>query len=96
MCFLFVQLDIFQLVGAPLVENCLAGFNSSVFAYGQVYFNCKVLINSICGVILDFKLQFIDQLCYACLIRREVGKHILCGDRPMLCLGKARRVTSKV
>ncbi|KAJ6860521.1 Kinesin-like protein KIN-12A [Populus alba x Populus x berolinensis] len=25
----------FQLVGAPLVENCLAGFNSSVFAYGQ-------------------------------------------------------------
>ncbi|CAH2052903.1 unnamed protein product [Thlaspi arvense] len=27
--------EIFQLVGAPLVENCLAGFNSSVFAYGQ-------------------------------------------------------------
>lgn len=33
---MFFQLDIFQLVGAPLVENCLAGFNSSVFAYGQV------------------------------------------------------------
>ncbi|KAF9669495.1 hypothetical protein SADUNF_Sadunf14G0113400 [Salix dunnii] len=30
-----VKLDMFQLVGAPLVENCLAGFNSSVFAYGQ-------------------------------------------------------------
>ncbi|KAJ0555289.1 putative plus-end-directed kinesin ATPase [Helianthus annuus] len=29
------QVDIFSLVGAPLVENCLAGFNSSVFAYGQ-------------------------------------------------------------
>ncbi|XP_073275294.1 kinesin-like protein KIN-12B [Primulina huaijiensis] len=29
------QMDIFQLVGAPIVENCLAGFNSSVFAYGQ-------------------------------------------------------------
>ncbi|OWM84249.1 hypothetical protein CDL15_Pgr011634 [Punica granatum] len=29
------QLDIFELVGAPLVENCLAGFNSSIFAYGQ-------------------------------------------------------------
>lgn len=29
------QMDIFQLVGAPLVENCLAGFNTSVFAYGQ-------------------------------------------------------------
>ncbi|KAF5752511.1 kinesin-like protein KIN12B [Tripterygium wilfordii] len=32
---LVLQQDIFQLVGAPLVENCLAGFNSSVFAYGQ-------------------------------------------------------------
>ncbi|TYK23655.1 kinesin-like protein KIN12B [Cucumis melo var. makuwa] len=29
------NLDIFQLVGEPLVENCMAGFNSSVFAYGQ-------------------------------------------------------------
>ncbi|KAK4266579.1 hypothetical protein QN277_027476 [Acacia crassicarpa] len=29
------QQDIFELVGVPLVENCLAGFNSSVFAYGQ-------------------------------------------------------------
>ncbi|MFS7967883.1 putative minus-end-directed kinesin ATPase [Helianthus anomalus] len=29
------QVDIFCLVGAPLVENCLAGFKSSVFAYGQ-------------------------------------------------------------
>uniref|UniRef100_A0A7N0ZWY7 Kinesin motor domain-containing protein n=1 Tax=Kalanchoe fedtschenkoi TaxID=63787 RepID=A0A7N0ZWY7_KALFE len=29
------QQDIFDLVGAPLVENCLDGFNSSVFAYGQ-------------------------------------------------------------
>ncbi|KAK9683136.1 hypothetical protein RND81_10G119000 [Saponaria officinalis] len=29
------RLDIFQLVGSPLVENCLAGFNTSVFAYGQ-------------------------------------------------------------
>lgn len=26
----------FQLVGLPLVETCLAGFNSSIFAYGQV------------------------------------------------------------
>ncbi|OAY69167.1 Kinesin-like protein KIN12B [Ananas comosus] len=29
------QDDIFHLVGLPLVENCLAGFNSSIFAYGQ-------------------------------------------------------------
>nr|XP_010907239.1 kinesin-like protein KIN-12B isoform X2 [Elaeis guineensis] len=29
------QEDIFHLVGLPLVENCFAGFNSSIFAYGQ-------------------------------------------------------------
>ncbi|KAJ4762336.1 Kinesin-like protein [Rhynchospora pubera] len=29
------QEDVFHLVGLPLVENCLAGFNSSIFAYGQ-------------------------------------------------------------
>ncbi|KAJ0043182.1 hypothetical protein Pint_17764 [Pistacia integerrima] len=29
------QLDVFQLVGIALIENCLAGFNSSVFAYRQ-------------------------------------------------------------
>ncbi|CAN8275297.1 unnamed protein product [Cochlearia groenlandica] len=29
------QEQMFQLVGDPLVENCLSGFNSSVFAYGQ-------------------------------------------------------------
>ncbi|KAG6625229.1 hypothetical protein CIPAW_16G082200 [Carya illinoinensis] len=26
--------DMFELVGAPFVENCLAGFNNSIFAYG--------------------------------------------------------------
>ncbi|KAL6650548.1 hypothetical protein ACP70R_009473 [Stipagrostis hirtigluma subsp. patula] len=29
------QEDVFKLVGLPLVENCLSGFNSSIFAYGQ-------------------------------------------------------------
>lgn len=29
------QQEIFEMVGVPLVENCLAGFNSSIFAYGQ-------------------------------------------------------------
>ncbi|KAF5785494.1 putative plus-end-directed kinesin ATPase [Helianthus annuus] len=32
------QIDIFELVGAPLVENCLAGFNTSIFAYGGKYY----------------------------------------------------------
>lgn len=25
----------YELVGTPLVENCLSGFNNSVFSYGQ-------------------------------------------------------------
>ncbi|KAH9327601.1 hypothetical protein KI387_007779, partial [Taxus chinensis] len=29
------QKEIFEMVGLPLVENCMAGFNSSIFAYGQ-------------------------------------------------------------
>ncbi|KAJ0105516.1 hypothetical protein Patl1_18626 [Pistacia atlantica] len=29
------DIDSTQLVGLPLIENCLDGFNSSVFAYGQ-------------------------------------------------------------
>lgn len=29
------QQEVFEMVGVPLVENCLAGFNSSIFAYGQ-------------------------------------------------------------
>lgn len=32
------QLDIFEHVRVPLVEHCLVGFNSSVFAYGQFFF----------------------------------------------------------
>ena len=31
----------------PLVENCLAGFNSSVFAYGQVRFSTPFSIHII-------------------------------------------------
>ncbi|GJP40859.1 hypothetical protein CLOM_g528 [Closterium sp. NIES-68] len=29
------QEDLFELAGRPIVENCLAGYNSTMFAYGQ-------------------------------------------------------------
>lgn len=45
-----LQLDIFQLVGVPLVENCMAGFNSSVFAYGQVFFYLSSTLLCLCYV----------------------------------------------
>lgn len=35
-CGCFDQQAVFEMVGLPMVENCLAGFNSSIFAYGQV------------------------------------------------------------
>ncbi|KAG1368345.1 putative Kinesin-like protein KIN-12B [Cocos nucifera] len=31
------QEDVFKLVGVPLVKNSLAGFNTSIVSYGQVY-----------------------------------------------------------
>lgn len=32
----FIQEDVFQLVGVPLVKNALAGYNASILSYGQV------------------------------------------------------------
>ncbi len=31
-----IQEKLFKVVGLPMVENCLAGYNSCMFAYGQV------------------------------------------------------------
>ncbi|KAG5231925.1 PHRAGMOPLAST-ASSOCIATED KINESIN-RELATED protein [Salix suchowensis] len=69
------QLDMFQLVGAPLVENCLAGFNSSVFAYGQtgsgktytMWGPANVLSDEIFCVINKEQIKHTDkQLKYQC------------------------------
>jgi hypothetical protein len=35
----FVQEDIFQSIGVPLVKNALAGYNTSILSYGQVLFD---------------------------------------------------------
>lgn len=32
------------MVGLPMVENCLSGYNSCMFAYGQVFQSCGLLI----------------------------------------------------
>lgn len=31
-----VQEKLFRVAGLPMVENCLSGYNSCMFAYGQV------------------------------------------------------------
>jgi len=30
-----MQEDLFKVAGTPMVENCMLGYNSSMFAYGQ-------------------------------------------------------------
>ncbi|KAI7981329.1 Kinesin-like protein KIN-12A [Camellia lanceoleosa] len=60
------RLDVFQLVGAPLVENCLAGFNSSVFAYGQGL--TPLVFERLFGRIDEEQIKHADkqQLMYQC------------------------------
>ena len=42
---LFVQEDIFQSVGVPLVKNALAGYNTSILSYGQVLLDvCYIIL----------------------------------------------------
>lgn len=43
---LFIQEDIFQSVGVPLVKNALAGYNTSILSYGQVLLDvCYIILN---------------------------------------------------
>lgn len=89
-----LQLDIFQLVGAPLVENCMAGFNSSVFAYGQVCFHLCFASFYVCyvGMLIPF---LILHVLIIQSIRREVERHIPCGVQPMPCWMKIYQVINK-
>ena len=34
-----LQEKLFRVAGVPMVENCMAGYNSCMFCYGQVIFN---------------------------------------------------------
>lgn len=33
---IFVQEKLFRVAGLPMVDNCMSGYNSCMFAYGQV------------------------------------------------------------
>lgn len=74
-----MQIDIFELVGAPLVENCLAGFNSSVFAYGQV----PKLVSVVSPIPQKYYILTVKNV-YNCCTRRGVERHTLCGVLHML------------
>jgi hypothetical protein len=42
----YLQADVFDLVGLPMIENALAGFNTSLVYYGQLL----LLIQVVCFV----------------------------------------------
>lgn len=35
-CCWMLQEELFRVAGLPMVDNCMAGYNSCMFAYGQV------------------------------------------------------------
>lgn len=39
-----MQEMLFRVAGLPMVENCLSGYNSCMFAYGQVGFALRILV----------------------------------------------------
>jgi len=41
-----LQENLFKVAGLPMVDNCMGGYNSCMFAYGQVshYFASLVLV----------------------------------------------------
>ena len=40
-----MQDEVFQRVGKPITDTCLAGYNGTIFAYGQVH--SKILRHSL-------------------------------------------------
>lgn len=49
-----MQEMLFRVAGLPMVENCMSGYNSCMFAYGQVYllFYCLIYHPEIGYVVL--------------------------------------------
>jgi len=39
-----LQENMFKVAGVPMVENCIAGYNSCMFAYGQVSYRFHLLL----------------------------------------------------
>ena len=40
--YLTLQEKLFRVAGVPMVENCMAGYNSCMFCYGQVSSLCSL------------------------------------------------------
>ncbi|KAL6582126.1 TRAFAC class myosin-kinesin ATPase superfamily [Orobanche minor] len=78
------QIDIFELVGAPLVENCLAGFNSSVFAYGQTGSGKTYTIWGASNALLEDEQQGLAPRVFRRLFERIAEEQIKQADRQLV------------
>ncbi|KAL6548776.1 TRAFAC class myosin-kinesin ATPase superfamily [Orobanche gracilis] len=78
------QIDIFELVGAPLVENCLAGFNSSVFAYGQTGSGKTYTIWGASNALLEEEQQGLAPRVFRRLFERIAEEQIKQADRQLV------------
>ncbi|KAL3641664.1 TRAFAC class myosin-kinesin ATPase superfamily [Castilleja foliolosa] len=78
------QIDIFEFVGAPLVENCLAGFNSSVFAYGQTGSGKTYTIWGASNALLEEEQQGLAPRVFRRLFERIAEEQIKQADRQVV------------
>ncbi|GFP94193.1 kinesin-like protein kin12b [Phtheirospermum japonicum] len=79
-----VKIDIFEFVGAPLVENCLAGFNSSVFAYGQTGSGKTYTIWGASNALLEEEQQGLAPRVFRRLFERIAEEQIKQADRQVV------------
>ena len=77
------------------MENCLAGFNSSVFAYGQVTSQLVLLVPAFSFILHKMMFPALSTL-ETVLLRLGVERHTQCGAQPMCCQMKLYRVMNKV
>ena len=67
---------LFNVAGVPMVENCMGGYNSCMFAYGQVRFCLPFLFFK--HVTMNVVTLFI---CFKC--RRVVERPTQCSETSM-------------
>jgi hypothetical protein len=66
----------FNVAGVPMVENCIAGYNSCMFAYGQVNCRFHLLVAAVNTQVLRLHYSVITKL--SASARLEAEKHIQC------------------
>ena len=78
------------------MENCLAGFNSSVFAYGQVTSQLVRLVPAFSFILHEIMFPALLSTLEIVFFRPGVERHTRCGAQPMFYRMKIYCVINKV